>query len=151
MTSAGLVPRRYGYKPCSNQQLSNSTQSHHLTWDGKDQMTRSYQMLQLAVLLPVLTACPSSDPSLDSQFSSDSGIASLSWDASTGTDVAGYKIDLATASGAYGTPIATTSTDVTTYTITGLSTGTTYFFVVSAFNLDGTESTFSNEVSKVIP
>ncbi len=114
-------------------------------------MIRSYQMLQLAVLLLVLTACPSADPSLDSQFSSDSGTASLSWDASAGTDVAGYKIYLATASGAYGAPIATTSADVTTYTVTGLATGTTYFFVVSAFNLDGTESTFSNEVSKNIP
>lgn len=114
-------------------------------------MTRSYQMLQLAVLLLVLTACPSTGPSLDSQFSSDSGAASLSWDASAGTDIAGYKIYLATASGAYGTPIAMTSTDITTYTVTGLATGTTYFFVVSAFNLNGTESTFSNEVSKVIP
>jgi fibronectin type 3 domain-containing protein len=114
-------------------------------------MTRSHQILQLAVLLLVLTACPSSDPSLDSQFSSDSGTASLSWDASSGTDVAGYKIYLATASGAYGTAIATTSTDITTYTVTGLARGSTYFFVVSAFNLDGTESTFSNEVSKVIP
>ena len=114
-------------------------------------MIRSYQMLQLAVLLLVLTACPSADRSLDSQFSSDSGTASLSWDASAGTDVAGYKIYLATASGAYGTSIATTSAAVTTYTVTGLATGTTYFFVVSAFNLDGTESTFSNEVSKVIP
>ena len=82
-------------------------------------MTRSYQMLQLAVLLLVLTACPSAGPSLDSQFSSDSGTASLSWDASAGTDIAGYKIYLATASGAYGTPIATTSTDITTYTVPG--------------------------------
>ncbi|MDH4305306.1 MAG: fibronectin type III domain-containing protein [Nitrospira sp.] len=114
-------------------------------------MTRSYQMLQLALLLLLLTACPSADPSLDSQFSPDSGTASLSWDASAGTDVAGYKIYLATASGAYGTPITTTPADVTTYTVTGLAIGTTYFFVVSAFNTDGTESTFSNEVSKMIP
>ncbi|MBX3305348.1 MAG: hypothetical protein KF751_04770, partial [Nitrospira sp.] len=79
-------------------------------------MTRSYQILQLALLLLVLTACPSAEPSLDSQFSPDSGTASLSWDASAGTDVAGYKIYLATASGAYGTSIATTSAAVTTYT-----------------------------------
>ena len=114
-------------------------------------MTRSYQMLHLAILLFSLPACPSENPSLGSQFSSDSGTALLSWDASAGTDIAGYKIYLATASGTYGTPVATTSTDITTYTVTGLATGTTYFFVVSAFNLDGAESTFSNEVSKVIP
>lgn len=113
-------------------------------------MTRSYQLLQLGALLLALTACPSTDPSLSTDVSPDSGTAGLSWDASTGTDIAGYKIYLATTSGAYGTPIATTSTDVTTYTVTGLAVGTTYFFVVTAFNLDGTESTFSNEVSKNI-
>lgn len=108
-------------------------------------------MFHLSVFLLVLTACPSADPSLNPDLSSGSGTARLSWDASTGTDIAGYKIYLATTSGAYGTPIATTSTDVTTYTITGLATGTTYFFVVTAFNLNGTESLFSNEVSKIIP
>ncbi|MBH0204532.1 MAG: fibronectin type III domain-containing protein [Nitrospira sp.] len=113
-------------------------------------MIRSYQILQLAVLLLLLTACPSADPSLGTDASPDNGTARLSWDASTGTDIAGYKIYLATASGAYGAPIATTSTDVTTYTVTGLVIGATYFFVVTAFNLDGTESTFSNEVSKSI-
>ena len=114
-------------------------------------MTRSYQIFQLAAFLLVLTACPSADPPLSSAISSDGGTARLSWDASTGTDIAGYKIYLAIASGAYGTPVATMPMDVTTYTVTGLATGTTYFFVVSAFNTDGTESTFSNEVSKMIP
>lgn len=114
-------------------------------------MTRFYRAFQLSVLLLVLTACSSPDPSLNSDLSSEDGTASLSWDASTGTDIAGYKIYLATASGSYGAPIATTPTNVTTYTITGLATGTTYFFVVTSFNMDGTESTFSNEVSKVIP
>lgn len=114
-------------------------------------MTRSYQVFQLGALLLVLTGCPSADSSLTANISPNSGTARLSWDASAGTDIAGYKIYLATASGAYGTPIATTSTDVTTYSMTGLATGITYFFVVTAFNLDGTESTFSNEVSKIIP
>jgi hypothetical protein len=40
--------------------------------------------------------------------------------------------------------------DITTYTVTGLETGTTYFFVVTAYNSSGTESSFSNEVSKTI-
>jgi fibronectin type 3 domain-containing protein len=113
-------------------------------------MTRSYQMFQLAVLLLVLTACPSADPPLNPDISSGGGTARLSWDASAGTDIAGYKIYLATASGAYGTPVATTSMNITTYTLTGLAVGTTYFFVVTAFDTNGIESTFSNEVSKVI-
>lgn len=114
-------------------------------------MTRSYHIFQLSVLVLVLAACPSSDPALDPNISAGGGTARLSWDANTGTDIAGYRIYLATTSGAYGTPIALTSMNVTTHTVTGLATGTTYFFVVTAFNTDGTESTFSNEVSKMIP
>ena len=106
-------------------------------------MRRVHHTFQLGIVLLLLTACSSPD--------ADRGTARLSWDASIGTDIAGYKIYVGTASGAYGTPIATTSTDVTTYTVTGLATGTTYFFVVTAFNLGGLESTFSNEVSKNIP
>ena len=114
-------------------------------------MTRSYQAFQLGVFLLVLTACPSASPSLNADLPLESGTARLSWDASTGTNIAGYKIYLATASGAYGTPMGTTSMDITTYTVTGLTTGTTYFFVVTAFDMDDIESTFSNEVSKTIP
>ena len=115
-------------------------------------MTRAYCTFQLGVFLLVLTACSASDPSINSNFSTaNSGTAKLSWNASTGRDIAGYKIYLATASGVYGTPIATTSADVTTYTATGLAPDTTYFFVVTAFNTDGTESTFSNEASTIIP
>ena len=72
----------------------------------------------------------------------------LSWDANSSPDLEGYKIYLATASGGYGAPIATVPMDITNYTVTGLETGTTYFFVVTAYNSSGTESSFSNEVSK---
>ncbi len=114
-------------------------------------MIHSYQILQLGALLLALTGCPSADTPSGSDISPNSGTARLSWDASTGTNIAGYKVYLATVSGVYGTPVATISVGVTTYTLTGLATGTTYFFAVTAFDLDGIESTFSNEVSKSIP
>ncbi|MBX3301300.1 MAG: fibronectin type III domain-containing protein [Nitrospira sp.] len=76
--------------------------------------------------------------------------ATLSWDASAGLDVAGYKIYQATVSGTYGAPIATVPMDVTSYTVADLESGTTYFFVVTAYNSDGAESSFSNEASTSI-
>ncbi len=74
----------------------------------------------------------------------------LSWDANSAPNLEGYKVYLATASGGYGAPIATVAMDMTSYTVTGLETGTTYFFVVTAYNSSGAESSFSNEVSKTI-
>src|SRR5262249_15995791 len=38
----------------------------------------------------------------------------------------------------------------TNYTVTGLQNGTTYFFVITAYDSAGNESTYSNEVSKSI-
>jgi hypothetical protein len=75
--------------------------------------------------------------------------AALTWNANTDSDLAGYKVYRATASGAYGAPIATLG-NVTGYTATGLTVGTTYFFVITAYDQAGNESVFSNEVSKSI-
>jgi fibronectin type 3 domain-containing protein len=90
------------------------------------------------------TGCASSDST------PTNGTALLSWDASGGPEVAGYKVYQATASGAYGAPIATLAGDITSYTVTGLETGTTYFFAVTAYNSDDVESPLSNEVSKTL-
>ncbi|MGQ0557097.1 MAG: fibronectin type III domain-containing protein [Nitrospiraceae bacterium] len=90
-------------------------------------------------------ACASSNPA------SNNGTATLSWDARERADLAGHKIYQATAPGAYGAPIATVPVAVTNYSVTGLEAGTTYFFTVTAYNADGAESSFSNEVSKTIP
>lgn len=77
--------------------------------------------------------------------------ATLTWTANKESDLAGYKIYRATASGAYGIPIATLQgNNVVTYVATGLQSGTTYFFVVTAYDSAGNESTVSNEVSKSI-
>lgn len=75
----------------------------------------------------------------------------LTWNANTEADLAGYKVYRSTTSGVYGTPLATLG-KVTTYTITlpAQSVGTTYFMVVTAYDVAGNESGRSNEVSKFI-
>ena len=74
--------------------------------------------------------------------------ATLTWNANTESDLAGYKIYRATTSGGYGAPIATLQGNVTTFIASGLQLGTTYYFVVTAYDLAGNESPISNEVSK---
>ena len=71
----------------------------------------------------------------------------LGWDPNTEADLAGYKVYVGTASGVYTTTIDVGK--VTTYTVTGLQPGNTYYFVVTAYNLSGFESGYSNEVSVI--
>ncbi len=78
------------------------------------------------------------------------GTATLSWNATSDSDLAGYKVYRATTSGGYGAPLATLNKTTTSYVASGLQTGTTYFFVITAYDTAGNESAFSNEVSKSI-
>ncbi|HEY9431003.1 MAG TPA: right-handed parallel beta-helix repeat-containing protein [Blastocatellia bacterium] len=70
-------------------------------------------------------------------------LVSLSWNASTGAS--SYNVKRSTTSGGPYTTIATGVTS-TSFTNTGLTNGTTYFFVVSAVNSAG-ESGNSNQAS----
>lgn len=76
--------------------------------------------------------------------------AFLSWSANTESDLAGYKIYRGTASGSYGSPIAVVEKGTTSYNVSALQSGTTYFFAITAFDVSGNESPYSNEVSKSI-
>ena len=81
--------------------------------------------------------------------SSSSNTASLTWSPDTSTNtLAGYKVYVGTSSGVYSSSVNVGN--VTTYAVTNLGIGTTYYFAVSAFNSSGIESGFSNEVSKSI-
>jgi len=73
------------------------------------------------------------------------------WDPVAVSDLAGYKIYSSTTPGTYGSPIATLSASTTTYQMTNLTKGETYFFAVSAYDTNGNESPFSNEQSRTIP
>jgi fibronectin type 3 domain-containing protein len=76
------------------------------------------------------------------------GSATLTWNANTEPELAGYKIYVGTQSGVYASPI--TLGKVTSYLATSLAGGTTYFFSVTAYNSAGNESLHAPEVSKSI-
>ncbi len=76
--------------------------------------------------------------------------ATLTWVPNTESDLAGYKIYQATASGTYGAALGTVPAGTVIYQATGLSANTTYFFVITAYDIAGNESAYSNEVSKSI-
>ena len=69
----------------------------------------------------------------------------IAWDPNTEPDLAGYRVYYGTASGTYEEPIDTGN--VTTYTLTGLILGQTYFISVTALDTSNNESGYSNEVS----
>src|SRR5580704_1635155 len=86
---------------------------------------------------------------ISSSIACASQSASLQWSPETGTNVAGYALYVGTNSGNY-----TSRIDVTTNTlgtVSGLTNGTTYYFVVTAYDPEDVESTPSNEADFVAP
>jgi hypothetical protein len=71
----------------------------------------------------------------------------LAWDPVTATNLSGYKVYYGRASRTYGAPIS--GVTATIYTIPGLGNGT-FYFAVTAYNTNGEESGYSNEVSTTI-
>ena len=74
--------------------------------------------------------------------------ATISWNANSESDLAGYRVYVGTRSGVYGFAGPFEVTNRTSFTITNLPIGATYFFAVSAFDKSGNESAKSAEVSK---
>jgi fibronectin type 3 domain-containing protein len=79
------------------------------------------------------------------------GSVTLAWDPPDGEtpDLAGYKIYYGNSSGNYSYSIDVGN--VTTYTLTDLTEGQTYYFAATAYDTSGNESEYSNEISTTIP
>ncbi len=75
--------------------------------------------------------------------------ATLSWNPNSESDLAGYKVYYGNSSRTYHTNIDVRK--VTTYTITDLSEGETYYFAATAYDRSMNESGYSNEVSYDVP
>ena len=77
------------------------------------------------------------------------GQATLTWNPNTESDLAGYKLHYGTASGNYSVHLDVHN--VTTYTVTGLTDGQSYYFAATAYDASGHESGYSNQVSYAVP
>jgi fibronectin type 3 domain-containing protein len=82
------------------------------------------------------------------EIADGSASVNLTWD-SYMDSVAGYKVHWGTESGIY--QFTVDAQNNTTYTAPNLEEGRTYYFAVKAYDDNGTETDFSNEVSNVIP
>lgn len=126
------------------------------------------KILVYSVFLFVIGGCAQgggSSDSSDNRGSADSGFsvvpprgdgtALISWtpptlntDGSALTDLAGYRIRYGTSSGSYSVTI-TLGTELTSYMVENLGVSD-WFFVMTAFNSSGIESSYSTEVHKAI-
>jgi hypothetical protein len=75
--------------------------------------------------------------------------ATLEWDPNTETDLAGYRVYYGPVSRSYTNVLEVGN--VTSNTLSGLVSGAQYFFAVTAYNIYGDESDFSNEVAFTVP
>lgn len=103
----------------------------------------------ISVPVTLTVTSESTTSSISTTLSSSSATtATLSWSPSTSTNLAGYKVYVGTASAVYSSSLSVGN--VTSYTVSNLGVGSTYYFAVAAYNTSGIESSFSNEVSKSI-
>jgi fibronectin type 3 domain-containing protein len=77
---------------------------------------------------------------------------SLTWDANTEPDLAGYRIYYGISPGSYSqAPGQGSYTASNAFNVTGLTSGLRYYFAVTAIDRSGNESGYSVEVLKDIP
>jgi fibronectin type 3 domain-containing protein len=76
--------------------------------------------------------------------------AALSWIASS-SSVAGYNVYSGTVSGGPYNKITTSPVATVSYKDSSVQSGKTYYYVITAVNSSSVESTYSNQVSAVVP
>ena len=92
----------------------------------------------------ILAALHNSNLALGAVLPSTESVT-LAWNNSSTPGVAGYRVHYGQASGNYTSSVEAGNS--TTNTLPGLVSGVTYFFAVTAYDANGLESVFSDEVS----
>ena len=112
-------------------------------YTGRVTININKRSLRVPVSLSI-TAPPAAPPPPPPQSTS----ATLTWSPNAETDLAGYKVYVGKASGIYGAPIIIGKQ--TSYTVSNLQLGNTYYFALSAYDINGNESALSAVTSKSI-
>lgn len=117
--------------------------------DSYSNITISVSDGQASAALPAFTIAVSA--------SGSTGTATLSWtvptqntDGSALTDLAGYTVYYGTSSSNLSSSVSVSSATTTSYTVSGLTVGTTYYFAMASVNTSGISSDLSAVASKTI-
>ena len=94
------------------------------------------------ILLLVSLSCYAAVPSMGQSVE-------LAWNPSRGSTIAGYRLYYGGASQTYTNTVD--AGNATSVTVSNLTAGSTYFFAVTAYDLIGLESEFSQEISYTVP
>lgn len=123
-----------------------------VTWSSSDTSVATVSSSGLATALSTGTTTItttsggiSGNTTLTVRSGGSGGTINLAWDSNTEAKLAGYKIYYGTATGTYDDSIDVGN--VSTFDLTGLTKGQTYFIVVTAYDTSKHESGYSNEVS----
>jgi hypothetical protein len=73
----------------------------------------------------------------------------IAWDANSESEVVGYKLHYGTSAGQYN--FLSDAGNQTTCTLSGLQAGVGYFFAATAYDTNGNQSSYSQEVTFTIP
>ncbi|MFV1975927.1 MAG: fibronectin type III domain-containing protein [Candidatus Scalindua sp.] len=82
-------------------------------------------------------------------INTDVSQVTISWNANTEPDLAGYKVHYGISSGNYDT-----NADIgneTSYALSNLASGVTYYITVTAYDSSGNESVYSDELIYNVP
>jgi hypothetical protein len=82
-------------------------------------------------------------------LSASASALTLQWDPNPETNIDHYQLSYGTSSGSYTNNVPAGAN--TSVAVTGLNEGTTYYFVVTAFNTSGQQSAPSAEISYLVP
>jgi hypothetical protein len=126
----------------------------------RDRIARGARLFALAPFSVLFASCGgggSNGSSGTSPPPQTTGSATLTWTAPTLrtdgtplTNIAGFRIYYGTSGASYPNMVPVAN-DLTTYTVTNLTSGTTYYFVATVLDANGVESSYTNPVSKTIP
>jgi fibronectin type 3 domain-containing protein len=75
----------------------------------------------------------------------------LSWKASTSSNLKGYNVYRAATAGGAFTKLTSSPVTTTAYTDSTVASGRTYYYVTTAVNTNNAESSYSNQTTAVIP